>query len=431
MRRNISRERQLEAALDRLRSDRDSVVREMGEVRTGATIEATADAFCRAVTRIADLDVARVLLVESEEQVVPLGVKGPVYLDWEIGVPIESDLLPLMLDRTRDGPWWVPLTELLAAEGGRSRLIRPMLDAGFVSAGFAPVLRAGRLVAFLVVASRTRDDARWSEARTTVLEELGSFAGQVLGDQANHRSERRQRRDRIRAVIDGGRFHPVYQPVVDLATGEVAGYEALTRFDDGRRPDVVFGDAHEVGLGVELETACASAAARGSTALPAGTWLAVNLSPVSLIAGAASELVMPAGRPVVVEITEHVEVESYAAVRAAVRARPGMRLSVDDAGAGFASLRHILELRPDFVKLDIALVRHIDTDPARQALAAGLRHFAHQTGTILIAEGVETPTERDVLRHLRIPFAQGYLFGHPQPVPPGDGPEPAGPVADG
>jgi len=430
VRRNISRERRLEADLDRLRSDRDSVVRAMGEVRAGATLEVTASSFCQAVTRLADLDIARVLLVESDDEVVPLGITGPAYLDWEVGVPVAFDLLPLMLERTRDGPWWVPLTELLAGEGGGSALIRPMLDAGFVSAGFAPVLRAGRLVAVLVVASRTPDDGRSAEARTTVLEELSSFAGQILGDQASHRGEWRHRRGQIRGVMDGARFRPVYQPVVDLATGEVVGYEALTRFADGRRPDVVFEDAHDVGLGVELETACASAAVLGARGLPAGTWLAVNLSPASVIAGAVGAMAEAADRPLVIEITEHVEVESYAAVRTAVRSCPEVRLSVDDAGAGYASLRHILELRPDLVKLDIGLVRHIDSDPARQALAAGLRHYAHQTGTVLIAEGVETSAERDVLRRLGIPLAQGYLFGHPEPVPPGDGPEATGPVTD-
>jgi EAL domain-containing protein (putative c-di-GMP-specific phosphodiesterase class I) len=86
---------------------------------------------------------------------------------------------------------------------------------------------------------------------------------------------------------------------------------------------------------------------------------------------------------------------------------------VDDAGAGYASLRHILELEPDFVKLDIGLVHHIDTDPARQALAAGLHHYAEETGTTLIAEGVESLEERAVIERLGIRLGQGYLFGRP------------------
>ena len=91
-----------------------------------------------------------------------------------------------------------------------------------------------------------------------------------------------------------------------------------------------------------------------------------------------------------VEVTEHVEVLSYAAVRAAIHRCPGVRIAADDADAGYAGLRHILGLKPDFVKLDVGLVRYIDSDPARQALAAGLRHHIEPTGTALIAEGVKT-----------------------------------------
>jgi len=254
-----------------------------------------------------------------------------------------------------------------------------------------------------------------------VLDELGSYAGQVLGAQAARRAERRAHRDDIRYLMSGGAFHPVFQPVVDLSTGEVLGYEALTRFASGRRPDLVFEEAHEAGLGVELETACALAAVRAAVGLPAGGWLAVNFSPASVIAGSVASVVSEADRPLVVEVTEHIEVLSYAAVRAAVERSPGVRISVDDAGAGYASLRHILELQPEFVKLDIGLVRNIDADPARQALAAGLRHYAEQTGTTLIAEGVETTAERDALVRLRIPLAQGFLYGRPAPV--GDQPE--------
>ena len=130
-----------------------------------------------------------------------------------------------------------------------------------------------------------------------------------------------------------------------------------------------------------------------------------------VVAGQVATLAEASDRPLVAEIAEHVEIESHAAVRAAVRDRAGVRLSVDDAGAGYAGLRHILELLSEFAEIDIGLVRNIDSDPARQALGAGPRHRAHQTGTTLIAEGVEDVAERDVLLHLGVPLTQGYLFG--------------------
>lgn len=209
----------------------------------------------------------------------------------------------------------------------------------------------------------------------------------------------------------------MYQPIVDLATRQVCGYEALTRFADGTRPDVRFTMAHAVGLGSEMELACALAALEGARDLPPDVWLSINLSPESVVIGDGADLL--AGHSslrLVLEITEHAEIDDYGALRRALRSMAPVKVSVDDAGAGFASLRHILELKPDFVKLDLALVRGIDTDPARQALTVGLCHFAARTGAVLIAEGVESTAEADTLRGLGVPFGQGYLFGRPAPL---------------
>jgi EAL domain-containing protein (putative c-di-GMP-specific phosphodiesterase class I) len=159
---------------------------------------------------------------------------------------------------------------------------------------------------------------------------------------------------------------------------------------------------------------------RDATKLPLGNWLAVNFSPSAVIDGSAAAVVKGASRDIVVEITEHNQIDNYAAVRHAISGCGDVRIAVDDAGAGFASLRHILELQPDIIKLDIALVRDIDIDPARQALAAGLRHFAALTGTTLVAEGVETMAEANAVRTLGVELAQGYLFSrvHDQAVLP-------------
>jgi EAL domain-containing protein (putative c-di-GMP-specific phosphodiesterase class I) len=120
---------------------------------------------------------------------------------------------------------------------------------------------------------------------------------------------------------------------------------------------------------------------------------------------------------VVLEVTEHAAVADYPAFRAAMaELGPKVRLAVDDAGAGFASLRHILELRPAFVKLDRWLVADLESDDARQAMIVGLRHFARSTGCRLIAEGIETDRELAVLRTLDIPLGQGFLLGRPLPI---------------
>ena len=119
------------------------------------------------------------------------------------------------------------------------------------------------------------------------------------------------------------------------------------------------------------------------------------------------------------EITEHDAVADYPAVREAVRSfGPNVRLAVDDAGAGIANFGHIVELRADFVKLDISLVRGVNVNLGRQALVVAMRHFARTAGCRLVAEGVETDDEARALKQLGVEFAQGYLFGRPEPVPP-------------
>jgi len=124
-----------------------------------------------------------------------------------------------------------------------------------------------------------------------------------------------------------------------------------------------------------------------------------------------------ADRDVVLEITEHAEIEDYPRLIAALdQVRHRARLAVDDAGAGYAGLRHILELRPQFVKLDISLVRNVDNDPARQAMVIGMAHFATYVGCDLIAEGIETANELTTLKLLGVAFGQGYLLGRPAPV---------------
>jgi EAL domain-containing protein (putative c-di-GMP-specific phosphodiesterase class I) len=124
------------------------------------------------------------------------------------------------------------------------------------------------------------------------------------------------------------------------------------------------------------------------------------------------------GNRLVLEMTEHAVVEDYDALQAALAQlrRFGIRVAVDDAGAGFASLRHILSLVPEFIKLDRSLTSGIDSDLPKRALARGLISFAQEIGTSVIGEGVETASELEALRELGVGFAQGYYLGRPVPL---------------
>ncbi|HXB15913.1 MAG TPA: EAL domain-containing protein [Solirubrobacteraceae bacterium] len=233
--------------------------------------------------------------------------------------------------------------------------------------------------------------------------------------------ERVATRERIEHALTRRRFEVVFQPIFDLQGGGVFGLEALARFAGKpyRAPDVWLAEAHEAGLGVELELALLRAATEHLPRLPRGAVLTLNAGPGVLASPAAVELLesIDAER-VVVELTEHVAVEDYPALTdalAGLRAA-GVRLAIDDAGSGFASLMHILSLAPDFIKLDRKLISGIDNDPARRSLAASLMRFGEESGATIIAEGVETGAELGVLEALGVRHAQGFYLGRPAPL---------------
>jgi EAL domain-containing protein (putative c-di-GMP-specific phosphodiesterase class I) len=227
---------------------------------------------------------------------------------------------------------------------------------------------------------------------------------------------------RIDRVLQTRCFHPVFQPIFSLQDGRLIAVEALTRFDTSRQrpPNVWFDEAASVGRGTELEILATEAALVGSEPLPEGIALTVNCSPEVLCDPAFLALIeRHPGRRLIVEVTEHAVVHDYTTLvdaTAELKAR-GVLIAVDDAGAGFSSLQHIVRLAPDIIKLDISLTQHLRDDPVRRALADCLVRFAHETGWQLIAEGIEHPSDLHTWRELGAHAAQGYLLGRPGPLP--------------
>jgi EAL domain-containing protein (putative c-di-GMP-specific phosphodiesterase class I) len=251
---------------------------------------------------------------------------------------------------------------------------------------------------------------------------LAGLVGAQLEEALHAADRQRARHAAVREVLDAGGPRMVFQPIVSPASGDIVGAEALARFDGEapRSPDLWFREAWDVGLGVELELAAVRNAVPALRQLPPDAYLAINVSPSTLADPrfAAAIAGVPATR-LVMEITEHAVVEDYAPlvdVIARLRAT-GVRVAIDDVGAGYASLRHVLSVAPDIVKLDMSLTRGIDTDPVRQALATGLVAFAARTAFVVVAEGVETAAEAEALREVGVRYEQGYLFARPGPLP--------------
>jgi diguanylate cyclase (GGDEF)-like protein len=223
----------------------------------------------------------------------------------------------------------------------------------------------------------------------------------------------------LQRLLEPGAIQPVYQPIVRLSDLEPIGYEGLARFPyaDGLSnmpPDVTLAAAGDVGLRGDLEVACWAAMARAGSP-PGGRLLFVNISPDALAEPGLFVLADRLPSRLVIEITEQREVQDYAELRE--RLAPwvarGAQVAIDDTGAGYASLEHVVELRPDFLKLTRGLVADIDKDANRQALLRALGAFAREVGAVIVAEGVERLEELEVLRESEVDFAQGWLFGRP------------------
>jgi len=226
------------------------------------------------------------------------------------------------------------------------------------------------------------------------------------------------RRERVARALQLGDPSIVFQPIVRLADNTVVGHEALARFSSlpVRTPDLWFADAAIVGLGAELEMAAIRRAVSDYSSAAASSLLHLNCSPQTLVQhGVPLELFEFGLDRVVLELTEHHAVGDYDEVLQALAPlrAGGMLIAVDDAGAGYSSMRHVLMLQPDLIKLDISLVRDIDTDGVKRALAEAVCTFARQTGCTIIAEGVETAREAKTLVELGADEAQGYFFGRP------------------
>lgn len=254
-----------------------------------------------------------------------------------------------------------------------------------------------------------------------LLHKLAGLTANMLAADFTAHQRRRRLRKIIETALSTGDPSIVFQPIIDLSTRLVTGYEALSRFaaEPVRSPDKWFADAATAGIGSRLELIAAQKAVIESRKLPADLSVSINLSPATILASDLKPLmssINPAN--LVIEITEHAPIDDYGRIEAALRTvrQAGVQIAIDDAGAGYSSLLHVLRLQPDIIKFDISLTRGIDTDQNRIAMVGALVEYSRRTGTVVVAEGVETPQEEAVLQGLGVDKAQGYFYGRPAPL---------------
>jgi EAL domain-containing protein (putative c-di-GMP-specific phosphodiesterase class I) len=255
---------------------------------------------------------------------------------------------------------------------------------------------------------------------TEVVESLVSELSTQLRHEEKVSADRAARVEVVRKFVAGEGLRVVFQPIVDLLTREIAGVEALSRFDPGGTPpDRIFAEAAQLQMDLDLELAAIRGALAEIDRVPRGAYLSINASHRTAAWPGLRPLLAPVAKRIVLEITEHEAVEDYDALTHHLERlrEDGARLAIDDAGAGFASLRHALRLAPDIIKADMSITRDVDTDGGRRALASALVSFARQMGMIIVAEGIETEQELQTLSAIGVQYGQGFLLARPGLLP--------------
>ncbi len=409
VKRDVTRERALEAEGAAAGRERALIAETLRGLPTGMSPEATGSAVCRQVLSMAGLTHAHLFLFAGDGHAVPIGLAT---IDDHPG---DARRLPLGRSRVLHakasaGPW----IEAWSARDGHpfNQMIN---DLKVGSAAYVPVRSGDQLIGLLIAGALAEEATITLSAALPGLMEFASVAGTLLDPAVTAIAAATSEYERVARVIDERAFATVFQPIVDLETDRPVGFEALSRFGDGTRPDLVFQAARRVNLGRELELAAIDSALGAARVLPEAAFLSLNASPDLILSGSElSDLISGRAGAVVLEITEHQPIADYDRLHTALDALgPAIRLAVDDVGAGIANFDHLIGVRPQFIKVDIGLVRAVDADLARQALIVALLHFANATGSQVIAEGIETVAELATLRRLGVRLGQGFLLGRP------------------
>ncbi len=393
-------------------SERAAVAGALVRLRVVAGISEAATAICRAIHALPRLALASITLFELDGSATPIGVASAA------GPPralprLKRESTQALRNRAADGPWVEPWTA-----PNRHPHSRTLRSLGIHHVAYAPIHAGDELVGVLMVGGSSEIGAPELTELLPAIVEFAGLAGALLAPGISGRLGYRQARATMLGVIERRAFRPVFQPIVDLAQGNTVGYEALTRFDDGADPATRFAAAAALDLGMDLELATLKMALHAAKALPSSAWLSVNVSPRLVLSGVPlRSLLRRHGGDVVCEVTEHEAIGDYTRFRAMIARLPNVEVAIDDAGAGFANFRHILELRPTYVKLDRSLIEGIDKDLIRRELVRGMLPFVRAARCRLIAEGIETKAELAAIRVLGVPLGQGFLLGRAAPAP--------------
>ena len=418
-RRARTSERETAALLTAEVMDRADTIVALAHLEPADTPAETARRICRIALQLHGMEIAVIKAFTGTGETITLDAEGFDATSMDaIAHAAPADGAAALMARASTEPW----ASVIDPETADPHLLA-LRNSGILGWAMAPLTWNDVVVGVIALGTRSPAAAAALPSRLSTMRELGVVASAIAGPGLAEMERVRSMRAVIAGIIDGGAYRPVFQPIVELASSRIVGYEARHPLRGRHAP------RGALPRGMERRHGCRTGDRLPGGRDPAGDRPAAGrLARGQRLTGAArhaSPLLDSAratDRRLVIEITEQMPIHDYRQLADIARyLRTRVRLSVDDAGSGYAGLRHILELQPDFVKLDLTLVRSVDTDLARQALIASMARFAEATSCSVIAEGIETEAELAKLRDLGVTFGQGFALGRPEPIPAGAG----------
>ena len=268
---------------------------------------------------------------------------------------------------------------------------------------------------------KSHHDESLNDRDLSFLNIISEIATGLIEKNLSKSISRNHAKSAIEQIISDNDISIYFQPIFSLKNNKVAGFESLARFftTPYKTPDVWFKEAKKVGLNETLEMLAIKNAVTNIAKFNNSTYIAINCSPSHILSGALENTLQNIDcTRLVLEITEHSPISDYEKMRTSLRPlrSKGLRLAIDDVGAGFSSFQHILELEADIIKLDISLTQNINTDDRKFLLAKALCGFAKAIDCTIVAEGIETEEELNSLRKLNVDSVQGYFIGRPAAI---------------
>ncbi|MFB1299611.1 EAL domain-containing protein [Mycobacterium sp. pW049] len=384
---------------------------------------------------------AAVSILTSENEFVVVSAHGLVESLLGLSLPREGTMQgraiatgqpQVSMDALNDSSITEEVREIGARLGIKSLVVIPLLHRAevigalsltaseafeFNDRDVAAMAASGRFISALIGAHTEMSsllDGFLNDPNMSGRDATARFIGSVLWPELTENDELHQSLDDLMGTPSN--LRTAFQPIVDLDTGAAVGFEALSRFPEhyGLAPRKWFDIALRLGRSLSLEVAALERALASAAAMPHGCFIAVNLSPLTAMDPAAQEILLKQARPLVVEITEHEPFPDNLADALKPLRDSGIRLAIDDAGAGFASFTQMLRVRPDIIKIDGTLTAGIDDDPIKRALVSAVVRLAEELDAVTVAEAVEEPRQAHVLQQLGVRLSQGYLFGRPE-----------------